>query len=198
VSWTPPAGGLPPADYRPMEEPTSPPPAGAAATQPPVVAQPQPGPTATATQVPEYRPEQPRRSYPPAQQWDGRRATQPPAAPAVQPTAADAEPAQLSDYEQRLANARTRFWQRDIGAAVQAYQSLTADYPDSAEAWGEYGNVNFKLGHWSQAAEAYYRAVSLLIERGETQRAQHLLRVLHGLDADKASELEGRLRKMGG
>jgi tetratricopeptide (TPR) repeat protein len=117
---------------------------------------------------------------------------------AAQPTAEVAARSQSSDYEQKLAAARSYFWRRDIGAAMQAYESLTTAYPNSAEAWGELGNVSFKLGHWSQAAEAYYHAVSLLIEGGETERAQHLLRVLHGLDADKAGELERRMRKPGG
>ncbi|UCE77291.1 MAG: hypothetical protein JSU62_03550, partial [Gammaproteobacteria bacterium] len=160
------------------------------------VVQPEPGQVAPA---PRYRPEPQRGSYPPSQRWAAQQALQPrPMAGAAQPTTEVAAAPQLSDYERRLAEARTRFWRRDIGAAVQAYESLTAAYPDSAEAWGEFGNVNFKLGHWSQAADAYYQAVSLLIEQGEAERARHLLRVLHGLDADKAGELERRLRKPGG
>jgi tetratricopeptide (TPR) repeat protein len=162
------------------------------------VVQPEPGQIATA---PRYRPEAQRDSYPAAQRWAAQQALQPghrPMAGAAQPTVEAAALSQSSDYEQRLAAARTHFWQRDIGAAMQAYESLTTAYPDSAEAWGELGNVSFKLGHWSQAAEAYSHAVSLLIERGETERAQHLLRVLHGLDADKAGELERRMKKPGG
>ena len=198
VSWAAPAGGLPPADYRPMPGETSAPPAGAPATPVRPVVQPERGQVATA---PRYRPELQRGSYPASQQWATQQALQPrhrPMAGAAQPTAQAAAPTQSSDYEHRLAAARTHFWQRDIGAAMQAYESLTTAYPDSAEAWGESGNVSFKLGHWPQAAEAYYRAVSLLIERGEAERARHLLRVLHGLDADKAGELERRMRKPGG
>jgi tetratricopeptide (TPR) repeat protein len=181
-----------------MPEVTSAPPAGAPVAPARPVVQPERGEVATA---PRYRPEPQRGSYPAPQRWAGQQALQPqhrPMAGAAQPTAEPAALSQSSDYEHRLAAARTHFWQRDIGAAMQAYESLTTAYPDSAEAWGELGNVSFKLGRWSQAAEAYYRAVSLLIERGEAERARHLLRVLHGLDAGKAGELERRMRKPGG
>jgi hypothetical protein len=204
--WAAPSPGrLPSPEFRPMQQPQdtqadAAPVFGAAPPQQPAaLTGPQPG---TAAPGPQFRPEQQRGRVPSEQLWGQQQGGQ---SPAIAPHPAQvggvggapATQAPPSDYQHKLAVARGHFWKRDTGAAVQAYESLTADYPDSAEAWGELGNVNFKLGHWAKASDAYYRAVSLLIEQGDSTRAGHLLRVLHGLDADKASELEGRMRKTG-
>jgi hypothetical protein len=110
--------------------------------------------------------------------------------------AAAAPPAEHSeqDYESRLSDARQHFWTQDLQAAVSMYQGLTQDYPTHADAWGELGNVNFRLGQWQAAAQAYATAVGLLADQGENERARHLLQILYGLDANRAAELEGRLK----
>jgi len=185
VSWAAEPGRMPSAGYRPMPQ------AGGTPHWQGTTAPAAQAPRAAAQ--PQYRPQPQPRSYAPTQQWGAQQGVAPAAGAMPQGAAA-----QSSDYQQRLAAARTSFWQRDIDAAMQAYENLTAAYPDSAEAWGELGNVSFKLGHWAQAAEAYYQAVSLLIQRGEGERAQHLLKVLHGLDAEKADELEARMKRTGG
>jgi tetratricopeptide (TPR) repeat protein len=101
-------------------------------------------------------------------------------------------------YIRQLEEARQLYWNNDLQAAAEAYSSLTAAYPQRADSWGELGNLYFNAGRWNDAADAYYRAIDLLIDQREPGRARHMLRVLHGLDAGKASELEQRLDRVGG
>jgi tetratricopeptide (TPR) repeat protein len=149
--------------------------------------------------VPQYRPPAQPKTYVP-------RETQAIAPPPVHQPRIGGQAAQTtssqareeSDYQQKLTAARELYWQRDMQGAIEAYKGLTGTYPDQADAWGELGNLNFKLGRWSDASDAYSRAIGLLIDQGDTSRATHLLRVMYGLDAEKAGELEARLRQAGG
>lgn len=184
VTWQPPEEPLSP-EYGPLHQPRRseaswPAPSEQTGTG----AQATPG---TATQERQYRPEKPRRRAAPvpgrAPAWTG---TSPAAVPGATPGG--------SNYERLLAEARRHFWQQDLVGAVVAYEKLTRGYPDRADAWGEFGNVNFRLGNWSAAADAYYTAIGLLADQGEDARARQLLKVLYGLDAEKAGELEERLR----
>lgn len=115
---------------------------------------------------------------------------------AVEPVAPAATPDPA--FQSRLEQARSLFWQRNTRAALQAYRSLTADYPDSAQAWGELGNLYFNLRQAPAAASAYARAIDLLIAQGEFMRAHQLLGVMYRLDARQAQQLETRLRQAGG
>jgi len=101
-----------------------------------------------------------------------------------------------SDYQAELDQARQYFWRRDTEAALAAYEELARTYQQSAEVWGELGNVYFSLGHRQAAAASYYQAGRLLIDNGDIQRAYGLLQVMYGLDREKASELENRLRQV--
>jgi hypothetical protein len=157
----------------------------------------------------QYRPLQQPRSYPPlpqsapqAPQSGG--APVPPAQRPATPVAEAPTPAGAQNLDQaqsgfrtRIAQARETFWHRDMPGALQAYRSLVEAFPEQPDGWGELGNLYLTLGQRSVAADAYYHAVSLLIDEGETVRARHLLRMLYGLDSVKASELEKRLRQVG-
>jgi hypothetical protein len=181
ITWEPPRQPLQ-GEYPPLHKPRR-----SEAGWPPASSERGDGDVPTATQAasPQYRPEEPS-SRPAPRPGDVPRSGAGPApvAPAV------AGP----DYQQGLAEARQRFWAQDLSGAVSVYENLTRAYPDRADAWGELGNVKFRLGQWSAAADAYYTAISLLADQGEDARARQLLKILHGLDAEKASELEERLR----
>jgi tetratricopeptide (TPR) repeat protein len=128
-------------------------------------------------------------------------ALQPPPGEAAESRAATTEtraPEDDAAFQAQLTQAREYFWRRDVRAAVQAYTGLTESHPDQADPWGELGNLYFGLGRWTAAADAYYQATLLLIEQGEVQRARYLLRVMHGLDSKRASELETHLKQAGG
>jgi len=96
--------------------------------------------------------------------------------------------------QQQLEEARQLYWQRDVEAATDAYQALGSDYPRNADVWGEIGNFYFSTEQQEPAGMAYYRTVSLLIDKGDTQKARELLGVLYKLDANRGRELDARLQ----
>jgi hypothetical protein len=134
---------------------------------------------ASVTTAPEYRPLKAKK-------------TAPPGATAAVPAAASE-----SDFQSQLEQARQHYWRRDMPAAEQGYRRLTESHPERAEVWGELGNLFFSQREMVQATDAYYRAIELLIERGDAERARQLLGAMYQLDAEKAKELETRLRQAG-
>ncbi len=120
------------------------------------------------------------------------------AATTEQAAATGQDAAAASDFQQRLELARAYFWQRDIRAALQTYQSLAESYPERAEVWGELGNLYFNIGKVPAAMNSYAHAVELLVEQGDAVRARELLNVMYRLDARGASQFEMHLRQTGG
>jgi tetratricopeptide (TPR) repeat protein len=143
---------------------------------------------ASVTTAPEYRPLEAKKTAPPG-------ATAEPAEPAAVP--ADSGVASESDFQSQLEQARQHYWRRDMPAAEQAYRRLTESHPERAAVWGELGNLFFSQREMVQATDAYYRAIELLIEQGDAERARQLLGTMYQLDAEKANELETRLRQAG-
>ena len=143
---------------------------------------------ASVITAPEYRPLAAEKAAPAD-------ATPAPAKPAAVP--ADSGAASESDFQSQLEQARQHYWGGDMHAAEQAYRRLTESHPEQAEVWGELGNLFFSRREMVQATDAYYRAIELLIEQGDTERARQLLGAMHQLDAEKAKELETRLRQAG-
>lgn len=187
---------------RPATEQSEPEPGTAAVEQQPVpVAEPAitapPMPEPVATKAPVVTP-------PVTEMQAANTVTSPPdiEPAAVEPAAtaaSDTAPAAADPvFQSRLEQARSLFWQRKPRAALQAYRGLTADYPNSAQAWGELGNLYFNLRQAPAAANAYARAIDLLIAQGEFMRAHQLLGVMYRLDARQARQLESRLRQTDG
>lgn len=116
---------------------------------------------------------------------------------AAAPVQDHAVPNRNQAIEEQLAAARELFWNQEMDSAEKAYSGITSAYPENADAWGELGNVYFKLGRWSDAAGAFFTAANLLIDQGQPERAANMLRVLYGLDAGKGGELEERLKENG-
>jgi tetratricopeptide (TPR) repeat protein len=143
---------------------------------------------ASVTTAPEYRPLEAKDITPPG-------ATAESPEPAIVP--ADSGAASESDFQSQLEQARQHYWADDMHTAEQAYRRLTESYPERAEVWGELGNLFFSRREMVQATDAYYRAIELLIEQDDTERARQLLGTMYQLDAEKAKELETRLRQAG-
>ena len=97
--------------------------------------------------------------------------------------------------QQQLEEARQLYWQKDVSAATEAYEALGRDYPRDADIWGEIGNFYYSIQQSEPAGIAYYRTVSLLIDKGDTQKARQLLGVLYELDANRGRELDARLQQ---
>jgi tetratricopeptide (TPR) repeat protein len=143
---------------------------------------------ASVITAPEYRPLAAEKAAPAD-------ATAASAKPAAVP--ADSGVASESDFQSQLEQARQHYWRRDMPAAEQAYRRLTESHPEQAEVWGELGNLYFSQREMVQATDAYYRAIELLIEQGDAERARQLLGAMYQLDAEKAKELETQLRQAG-
>jgi hypothetical protein len=115
------------------------------------------------------------------------------------PTAASDRPAAgaaaEADFRSQLEQARQHYWRRDLRAAEQVYRRLTESHPQRAEVWGELGNLYFSQREMVQATDVYYRAIELLIEQGNDERARQMLGAMYQLDTDKAKQLEARLAR---
>jgi hypothetical protein len=161
-------------------------------------------PTADATTAAQYRPvgskEAARQSYKPVAEVPDSVTTTPefrPLKAKKPPPPAKAEVPADADFQSQLDQARQHYWRRDMPAAEQAYRRLTESHPERAELWGELGNLFFSQNERVQATDAYYRAIELLIEQGDAEQARQLLGAMYQLDAEKANELETRLRLAG-
>jgi len=143
---------------------------------------------ASVITAPEYRPLAAEKAAPAD-------ATPAPAKPAAVP--ADSGAASELDFQSQLEQARQHYWGGDMHAAEQAYRRLTESHPERAEVWGELGNLFFSQREMVQATDAYYRAIDLLIEQGDAERARQLLGTMYQLDANKADELDAQLRQAG-
>ena len=86
--------------------------------------------------------------------------------------------------------ARKSFYQKKYDLSEKSYRSVIAGTKDNFDAYGELGNVYFNQGKDAQAAEAYLQAATILLVKGDIQRAQSLLQVLQQLDAAKAKQLQ--------
>ena len=112
-----------------------------------------------------------------------------------EPEPAAPEPMEL------LSSARQAFWARDYEAAERDYRALLALDGGNPDYHGELGNLFFSSGQWDKAAEAYGSAVELLLADGRYDRAANLIRIVQGLDPDRARELQAQLdaaRNQGG
>lgn len=183
-----------------VDQPTVTEPASAAAP----VAAPPAAPTADTTAA-QYRPVEPeetarQKSYKPVAEVPESVTTTPEYRPLKAKQTSPPAKAELpvdADFQSQLDQARQHYWRRDLPAAEQAYRRLTESHPERAELWGELGNLFFSQNEMVQATDAYYRAIDLLIEQGDAGQARQLLGAMYQLDADKANELETRLRQAG-
>ena len=89
-----------------------------------------------------------------------------------------------------LTTARRAAWLGRYDEAISHYRTLAASEPENADVWGEMGNVYLSMGHWQQAAEAYYEAAITL---GSGPQSMQLLRALQRLNPQLADKLNRQL-----
>jgi tetratricopeptide (TPR) repeat protein len=136
---------------------------------------PEPAPVAQPPSPPQFRPQVPRAS------------DAAPATPAAEPV-----PAELGAKEHWQA-AREAYWRRDLDRAIEHYEALVRLEPEDPRAQGELGNLYYQLGRWQEAAVAYEAAAHAMLRQGNHRGAENLLRVLRGLDSERAAQLEALL-----
>lgn len=90
--------------------------------------------------------------------------------------------------------ARKSFYQRNYSLSEQSYMDVIASTKDNFDAYGELGNVYFNQGKKKQAAEAYFEAASILVSKGQHQRAKSLLGIIRSLDRNKANKLQALIQ----
>ena len=86
--------------------------------------------------------------------------------------------------------ARKSFYQRDYKLSEESYLRVIDSTEDNFDAYGELGNVYFNQGKNKQAADAYFEAASILVRKGQANRARSLTGLLRHLDRSKAEELK--------
>jgi hypothetical protein len=86
--------------------------------------------------------------------------------------------------------AREAFYQRNYELSEKSYHEVIDSTKNNFDAYGELGNVYFNQGKNKQAADAYFEAAAILINKGQVRRARSLMGLLRHLDDAKASELQ--------
>jgi hypothetical protein len=103
---------------------------------------------------------------------------------------ATAKTAKLSDY---LNGAREAFASGDTPWAIYYYSVYLGQKVNDAGAWGELGNVHYFDGNLMDAAQAFFNAANLFIDRGQTARALELMSAIEEGDPGLAEALHLRL-----
>jgi tetratricopeptide (TPR) repeat protein len=89
----------------------------------------------------------------------------------------------------RLTSAREAFGNGDIDGAVASYNDVIKSHANNADARGELGNVYYLTGRLPEAAQAYYDAANLLLDKKEFDRVEPLLPVIAQINPMMADEL---------
>ena len=100
--------------------------------------------------------------------------------------------AKMSMHDTWMA-ARKAFYMKNFSLSEKSYHAVIAGTNNNFDAYGELGNVYFHQGKYKHAAEAYLRAGTILVRKGNIQRAQSLLPVLQQLDVPKANQLQQQI-----
>lgn len=88
-----------------------------------------------------------------------------------------------------LGAARAAYWAQDPAEAERLYRQAADADPTNSDALGELGNLYYAQGRWEDTAIAYAGTIERLNAAGDVVRAEHLLRVLDGLDPTRAQSL---------
>ena len=88
-----------------------------------------------------------------------------------------------------LISARNAFNQGKLVESENFYIELTQLDNDTADIFGELGNVYYSQGKWDKAGQAYFEAAVRLIKEGNFDQVAYLQRVISGLNAEHAEKL---------
>ncbi|MGB7502285.1 MAG: tetratricopeptide repeat protein [Azonexus sp.] len=94
---------------------------------------------------------------------------------------------------EKLTSAREAFGRGDVNGAVASYNDVIKSNTNNADARGELGNVYYLTGQLPQAAQAYYDAANLLLDKKEFDRVEPLLPVIAQINPMMADELIQKL-----
>lgn len=101
----------------------------------------------------------------------------------------------LLSAQELLFKARLAYWNGDLKTAETTYIQLTEMVNDDPNAYGELGNLYYMQSKWKQASDAYYQAALKLSKTKKSYQAQHLLRIIRGLDTETADKLQAELNQ---
>lgn len=94
---------------------------------------------------------------------------------------------------EKLGNARDAFARGDVASAVSIYSEIIKSSPKNADARGELGNVLYLTGRLPEAAQAYYDAATVLLERKEFARIEPMLPAIAEFDPAMAGDIAQRI-----
>ena len=101
----------------------------------------------------------------------------------------DQPPVQLSGLAGQLDNARRAFWNGDMNGAESIYRQLVVQYPNSADANGELGNILFSTRRFDEAGKYYFAVGEIAVHSGNTPQLMNMIGVLQGIAPNKAEQL---------
>ncbi|MCW8934219.1 MAG: hypothetical protein OQK98_05795 [Gammaproteobacteria bacterium] len=99
----------------------------------------------------------------------------------------------LLSAQELLFKARLAYWNGDLKTAENTYIQLTEMLSDDPNVYGELGNLYYMQSKWKLASDAYYHAALKLSKTKNAYQAQHLLRIIRGLDTETADKLQAEL-----
>lgn len=105
----------------------------------------------------------------------------------------EVDEASILSAKELLFKARLAYWNGDLKTAENAYIQLTEMVNDDPNAYGELGNLYYMQAKWKKASDAYYQAAIKLSKTNNADQAQHLLRIIRGLDTETADKLQAEL-----
>jgi thioredoxin-like negative regulator of GroEL len=97
--------------------------------------------------------------------------------------------------EDKIASAREAFARGDIDSAVTIYTDVIKNNATDPDARGELGNVYFMTGRLPEAAQAYYDAAKLLLDKKDLDRVDALLPVIAQANPVMADELAQKMHE---
>ncbi len=97
--------------------------------------------------------------------------------------------------EEKISGARDAFARGDMAGAVTMYNDYIKANANDPDARGELGNVYYMTGRLPEAAQAYYDAANLLLDKKELERVDALLPVIAEVNPMLADELVQKLHE---
>jgi len=94
---------------------------------------------------------------------------------------------------EKLSSAREAFSRGDVDGAIAAYNEVIKSNANNADARGELGNVYYLTGQLPEAAQVYYDAANLLLDKKDFDRVEPLLPVIAQINPMMADELIQKL-----
>lgn len=93
----------------------------------------------------------------------------------------------------QLASAREAFAAGNVNGAIEGYRAFIAANPKDISAHGELGNVYYTVGAGNEAAQAYFEAAKLALEKNEIEVAEQLIPVISEVNPMLAEALDEKL-----